>query len=346
MTKFTTKTLKLAEIYADFDRNPRDGYNVESLSAQIEEQGLLQPLTVAFDDENGLHRVVQGHRRFKALMLIEERSGVVPEIRANVYRGLTYQEEIDLLMDHGSQMPLDRPSEIHRTVATLFRAGFSETHVALKCDEMFARVTAKPSEKRAIALAMTNSSERAQAIKDVWRNRLQMHHYLVSIPRIAEETFLGQCRNQPEHATPKMTQTRIRALYTAHKQDRKATESADADYTIDPQYGGDIFSAKWAEFMAADKTKTDKAEDGEARAKRKSASEIEDSMNMYSSKAVRGALNTTLGNPVSDLEKWDNVSYKAETIFRVDNAWWMEHVVAKYDEIRATERKAATSLDA
>jgi ParB-like chromosome segregation protein Spo0J len=69
------KTIDIRNIKVDFDGNFRRKYeNIEELADSIQNFGLRQPLTVSTIRGTGEYLLVDGHRRYKALLMLLERS--------------------------------------------------------------------------------------------------------------------------------------------------------------------------------------------------------------------------------------------------------------------------------
>lgn len=334
MQKPTLRTIPFGDIHWDYSRNPRVDYDIEPLSADIEENGLMEPVTVS-ERADGSIWGLRGHRRSKAIALIIKRGGKgFDSILCSVHKGLTMAEEIDLIMDHGSQKPLDREDEVYRTVASLFRNDFTELHIAVKCDALFARAKGKTPKSRPAALALDDPAKRAQALKNCWRGRLQKYHAVVVMPDCVEEAYLAQCAGEPLEGTPNLTVDRIKDLYSAFLVDK------DANSQIDPISGGPEFKALWKKFRKADKT----GGNDDPKPKRKSAKEIDADKSKYLSHAVRAALGSTIGEEVIGLDKADRNAFIAEFIAERDPDLWGE-VEARYLEIRKEMREAELDDD-
>lgn len=327
-----------AEINFDLERNPRDrdNYDVDGLSVDIETNGLQTPLCVSQRGDGTFH-LLRGHRRVLAIQAILERNPDkvkdFEKVAAVIYTELGLSDEIDLVLDHSNQRNLTRKSEMYRTVASLFRNGFTELQIAIKCDALFARFVSKDPDGRTAALKLVDPMERAAALKSCWRGRLQELHNIVRLPCIAEEYWLRQNGFPDEEGLfqlPKLTTVRLQKLYTAFLADKEAKAEID-DYE-----GGPAFSERWDEYLTEDKKKAT----GETKqTKRLSANDIEDRKSVFRSKAVRGALGIVIGEE-HEMELLDKTAAIAECIADRDPELWAK-CVARYDEIRAADSKKA-----
>lgn len=343
MSKSKLGFVPFESLAIDLDRNPRDAdnYDIDGLSVDIEQNGLQTPLCVS-QRADGTFHLLRGHRRALAIRSILERNPKAAEafkkVAAVIYEGLSTSEELDLVLDHSNQKNLTRKSEMYRTVASLLRNGFSELAIAIKCDALFARMTNKEPDGRAAALKLTDPSERAAALKDVWRGRIQELHNIVRLPCVVEEHWLRQ-NGVPDadnaFQCPKLTTARIQKLYTAHLADKKAEAEID-DYA-----GGPAFDEKWQVFVSEDKKK---ASGESTTTKRLSASDIEEKQAVFRSKAIRNALGMCIGEDV-EMDALDRICTIAECISdRAPDLW--KQCVAKYDEIRTADRKKAAEAKA
>lgn len=345
MTDAIKKTVKVVtvpfeKLVFDFDRNPRDvdSYDHVSLANEIESVGLQTPLWVS-KRADGTFVVMRGHRRGKALAAIRDRNperfGELDPVACQVFTGLTLAEEFDLLLDHGSSRPLSSKSELYRTVAALFRNGFSRTAVAIKADPLFLRIGgSKAAEARSKAMAVSDSREREKAILACWSGRINEIERVLQAPCIVEETYLaqnGQGETPVEYVFPKLTIARINELYKIVVASRN-----EPDY--DRNTGNSAFEERWLEWVEADRKG---AANPTPRTKRKSADDIANSKAIYRSRTVREALQSTIGE-AEDLANLDRLCAIAEFVRDRDPELW-GRVEARYDEIRQADKAKKTA---
>jgi ParB/RepB/Spo0J family partition protein len=77
--------IDVRDIEVDWSFNSRDVYeDIEGLAESIKQFGLIHPLTVAFIKETGKYLLVDGHRRYQALMLLLEKGVPIGRVRANL----------------------------------------------------------------------------------------------------------------------------------------------------------------------------------------------------------------------------------------------------------------------
>lgn len=336
MSKSKLGFVKFQEVQFDLDRNPRDAdnYDIDGLSVDIEANGIQTPICVS-QRQDGVIHLLRGHRRVLAIKAIiernKEKATAFDKVPAVIYEGLSLSEELDLVLDHSNQKNLTRKSEMYRTVASLLRNGFSELAIAIKCDALFARMVGKEPESRAAALKLTDPTERAAALKDLWRGRMQELHNIARLPCIVEEHWLRQ-NGVPDpdglYNAPRLTTVRLQKLYTAHLADKKAEAEID-DYA-----GGPSFDAKWQVFVSEDKNKAN----GDSKTvKRMSANDIEEKQAVFRSRAIRAALGMTIGQE-AEMDQLDRIATIAECIAdRAPDLW--AKCVERFDAIRMEDRK-------
>lgn len=191
------------QIRQDLKRNPRKAtrYTAKELSPlvrSIYKHGIQEPPTVS-ERANGEPWVVKGHRRLAALnMLITEglpkdafgpaidpQPGFMPKVRCRVLRGLSIQGEIDILMDHGDVVRLDKQEKL---LAARIMVGYGLSH-----DFIAGKLGGSRSN---------------------YSNGLAK---VLSLPQIVEDTYLST-----EDNAPNVTQPILTVLKAAYDKDRAA----------------------------------------------------------------------------------------------------------------------------
>lgn len=165
MATQTIKTLSVRNIFADYGRNvrmsskyrvePKENFNPEKDTPGFYEDILQRGVQVKIEvaeltpdqtarvlskmdeetrsryanvdgDKEKLYRVIRGHRRFKAVELINANHGsLIKDLSCVVYRGLTEAEEIQLMVDHTGVEPLN-DFEMYLAVKRLFGTNLSQ----------------------------------------------------------------------------------------------------------------------------------------------------------------------------------------------------------------------------
>jgi hypothetical protein len=201
----TFKDVDRTKIKADLVRNPRDpkvykdGRN-KFLARAIYDFGLAEDLWVSLRAD-GFYWILRGHRRFAAIETIcnegleavadDPTKPAVPadptrfaKIKCIVYRGLTPDEELDLVMDHGGVVKLSKQEQF---LAAKTMASYGWTHALI-----------------APKLGMTRAN---------YTNGLAK---LMLMPQVVQDTFLST-----EKDAPSMSQKTIQLLATEFDKDQK-----------------------------------------------------------------------------------------------------------------------------
>lgn len=195
----------------DLDRNPRlnvaySAKKLEWLARNIFENGLLEPIMVN-RREDGTDWVLKGHLRMHAIGIVrteglkavpksdgvaakptvEPQPNFMAKIKAIVLKGLTLEEELDFVMDHGTSTPLTRVEE-YKSVKIMMSYGFTQELMAEKLGK-----------------------SRPAVSKFVWVRRM---------PQCVEDLFL---KSEDKDAL-KITDIQIGELYKAYGEDKDKKE--------------------------------------------------------------------------------------------------------------------------
>ena len=205
--KKTLKSLPTAKLVMDLARNPRKRNvyaddNNQKLARNIVDYGLQSPIVVNIR-ENGVPIVLCGHRRLIAirtyqtegLKAVKGNEGKQPALAADpkfltevpciVYQGLTLEEEMDLVMDHGPVLLLTEQEKFMAAKA-MIGVGFNHAFIADK-------------------LGMSRA------------NFTNFFAKLIKLPDVVQEAFLSD-----DEKAPKITQETAKALEKAYAEDQKA----------------------------------------------------------------------------------------------------------------------------
>lgn len=153
--KTSVKLIDFKKINVDWIRNPRDNavYSGEKsieMGRSLWTVGLQESPTVSLR-KDGTVWLIKGHRRYASIELVRTKG--LPAVRGNefdakidallpqpdfmakvkciVVEGLSMDDELTLLMDHGRVLLLDR-REKFRAIKTMTRQGFSEKKIQLQ----------------------------------------------------------------------------------------------------------------------------------------------------------------------------------------------------------------------
>jgi hypothetical protein len=204
-------SIDIDSIFAENDRNVRmDEYMQadygSSLCQNIEDNGFRidKPLTVAeIVDANGgptRYRVIQGHRRFRAAKALNaKKPNTITEIPCLVFRGLTVQEEMKMLVDQ-VEVKMLNSFEQYLVVKRLLMAGYSEPQI--------------------------------MAIGQFSRGFVQKRKQIASLPPCVEKAWHEKSLPKSKSFFPNLTDAQIGNLYTAFMKDVSADISPE-----DPESG-------------------------------------------------------------------------------------------------------------
>lgn len=319
-TQISGQVLTIVNILAeklivDFNYRDETRYDVENLVDLILRAGRqTDPCHVSKHEDDSIH-MCRGHRRLKAHLFIKENypkefKDIYPDggIPCIVHENMTVQEEAELKLDHSGQMPLSTPSELYRAIKDWFMRGMSETDIAVVMTPLFVRMLGgrKNPKLYDAAMAVKNPSERRNKLHECWRGRLQIVNYCTQLPVDVELHYLATVNPAEETPVPSVTGDRVRVLYTSFLEDKKNNPNVNK---MEP---GKCFLDKWDEMTQLDKDSI--TNPNGTNAKRKSAKEIEEMSNRFTSKAVTKAFQMALGKEVTDLQHFDQLARMMEVV--------------------------------
>lgn len=101
-------TLEFDELYLDQDQDLRyDQGDLKELAQSLKESGMVKPMLVASNTELGNYKVIDGHRRYRAMeMLIEEGSELPSILAIKVDAKLNHDDHIAHIMLSNSGKPM------------------------------------------------------------------------------------------------------------------------------------------------------------------------------------------------------------------------------------------------
>lgn len=206
--KQESRIVEYTKINRDLDLNPRDHdiYSLEKsgwMGRSLHTYGQQEPVLLSERDDRSLHllrgfiRITgAGHVRVTGIPAVkgdEKNQPAIPadpnfmnKVNALVIKGLSRQQEIDLVMDHGTKTGLSI-QEKYKSAVIMTRAGFSRNLVAAK-------------------LKMTISN---------YNNQIGR---ILNLPPVVQEHFLSDKKD-----AIKITQDVLKVLYPAFETDQKAS---------------------------------------------------------------------------------------------------------------------------
>lgn len=203
--KESIRVVNVRDIRVDWDRNPRkhsayEGPALIALARNIYNYGLNDAPVLSERADKSLW-LVKAHRRLKAILMIqtvglpEGRSkrdepavaadpNFCKEIKCRVLKGMTIQDELDMLMDHVTVVGLD-DQEKYLSARILTRAGFTHQFIADK-----------------IGVSRSNYSNGLARI--------------LAMPQCVEDAYLND-----KEGAKRPTQEVLKSLYAAFQADQK-----------------------------------------------------------------------------------------------------------------------------
>lgn len=210
--KQVSRVVDFTEINRDLDLNPRDHdiYSIEKsgwMGRSLHQYGQQEPVLLSERDDKSLHLLrgfiritgaghvrttgipaVKGKTLAESLPEIPADPNFMSKVNALVIKGLSRQQEIDLVMDHGTKTGLTA-QEKFKSALIMTRAGFSRSLIAAK-------------------LKMTISN---------YNNQIGR---ILNLPPVVQEHFLSDKKD-----AIKITQDVLKVLYPAFEADQKVQGS-------------------------------------------------------------------------------------------------------------------------
>jgi len=215
-------------------KNVRLTTDGNDLVTGISSRGLDKALVVS-KREDGTYVILQGHRRKKALDIIKATNGKAWEaffkkgVPCEVYEGLTEEQELDILADHGDTKTLVNPFEFYLLAKAkwAFHTKYTEKEILsfigsalpmsgkglTEVQELNVKIeqAIEPIEKAKYSL------EREARLFTYHKGRLQTWNGVRRCPQIVEDllkwTYTGVVPAVPEEYRCRITQKEADALY-------------------------------------------------------------------------------------------------------------------------------------
>lgn len=273
---------------------------IEELSEDISANGLKTPPIVTPINKTQF-RILQGTRRFKALIRIFENNPARYEeilsdgIPCNVMTDVTEEEMVDLIIDHGQIQGLTDPMELQLAANMLFRANKTERQVVVSLAGLLEKFTPMKQDIRKEWLDKLDRVKAAREHDPEWalqmqneaeillfntrRGKIQNIHNAYRCPDVVMQALWLKATGDYHTNTPEdliktmprtLTYAHVGQLYKSHKADIEADETNE----VSKANPGVQFWAKWNEIVEKlRKEALDKA-DGKVRAKAMSATDM------------------------------------------------------------------------
>lgn len=353
--------------------------NIEGLKADIEENGLLTPITV-FELEKGDHLVIRGHRRTTSLQQIfagnpKRFKKLFPKgVPVTVLKGIS-QEEAELMkVDDSQYQPLTDPFEIQLCANKLFAFknaqypnGLTEREVALRMAGILDRIYPMKATKKKkaeelkadIALAQakglvevvkTKTKELNDLIFEYRRGKMQNCHEAFRCPDIVMSALqykatgnLPDGWNKKVYLPATLNYGHVKKLWTEFKKDLQLDAEKKGSLKYNKRSPGPNFLSKWNEIC--EELKADETAPKTTRAMAMSAKAMKEQkwFSTFGSKLTAQHGGDKEVNP-DDLTNLDLIAYYAEIIAERAPKEWDELVklaTGLEKEMEAERKEAA-----
>jgi hypothetical protein len=308
MNKPTLRTVNITSLKVDFNLNIRqkNNYDLPSIKEQIRQAGrILKPIIIRGEDDtvlSGNRRTLAGQELFAEPDLPSDLKEALSKTQVLVYNGLTPEEELTLVLDHGGEKPISK-TEVLEAVWRLDKQFYSEARII---SWMFQALADYTDNKRKLAELPTEPKAREAALKKWFHGTVG--NYMLAASRmgdfVREQMVLTHLKEDKllGDRTVQMicSRTRITELSAAKTEDSKAGQWTGQ--------GGPKFDELIAKFKAED------AGDPVTKAKRPTVKELTDKADVFKSAPVKNALLVAAGN--ADAGK--NLAELDDQLFRLN----------------------------
>lgn len=364
--KPSKKTVKITDLSSKIDVNVREAnnYDLPVMMEQIVIVGkILKPIIVE-ETTDGELLVLSGNRRTRAgqelasdpnriasilQMFADSEKDIAraTEIRTNlakmvddvkealnkvdiyVYRDLSVQQRLELIMDHGSEKPISR-TELVKCIWRMDASFMSEAEIIRATYFSLAQYT---GNTRKLGEVPTTDKERTKYLTTWFHGTVG--NYILDAAKMGEyvrEQFILTHRSEDgllkegEKVEMRVSRDRVKELRAAKGEDSKADKWST-------EKGGPVFNALVEKFKAEDAGEIDKVSK-----KRPTVKELMDKSDVFKSTAVRKALQIAAGETgekVAGLLEDDDRSYRNEQVLTM----LARHIDKLPDEIAHFARK-------
>jgi hypothetical protein len=357
--------------------NPRlaKNLNLGTLVSSIEENGLLEPITVT-PIANGEFLTVRGHRRGMAIGELMKRN---PKrfnelfgkgVPALVLSDVTEKEIVLLKLDHSDQQNLSDPYELQHSANMLFAIEATESEVANRLAGMIDRISpmkaSAVNELNALKLKVEEakktgndaavilaSQEVEKFVATYRRGFVQGLHNIQRCPvKVMHALYKRSTGENPEGVTevlPALTTADITELWKAHSSDLEIRENGLPKYN--KELNGPLFTEKWdklvAKAAAPAEAKVEKSKAATAKALKEEVDK-----GKYMSKLAVTVTQHHAGDAeaTARIPELDKAAYHGDLVRQHDEALWATVVKAAGEItqrlIAASKAKAAAKAEA
>jgi len=363
--KYISKLVEFLKVVRGENPRLRKNLKLETLAASIEENGLLEPITVT-PIADGKFLTVRGHRRGEAVEILRQRNPKRYEelfskgINALVVTDITEKEITLLKLDHSEQSPLGDPYELQHSASMLFAFDMSEAEVANRLAGLIDRIS--PMKAAALnelntlrakveaakltgndAAVILASQEVEKYVAKYRRGYVQGLHNAARCPvKVMHALFRRSTGENPEGVEgvlPALTTTNITDLWKAHEADLGIRENGMPKYNR--EITGPVFSAAWDKLVAeAAKPTEAKAAKPKAATMTQLTEEVE--KGKYMSKLAVSVTQHHAGDAeaTARIPELDKAAYHGDLVRQHDEALWATVVKAAGEITQRIKAKA------
>lgn len=319
--KMTTKTYNISSLKAGpaagvnirLDNN----YDLESMKEQIRLAGrIIKPLIIRGEDKvvlSGNRRTLAGQELYNDPTTSPELKEALSKVMVTEYTGLTEEETLQLVLDHGGEKPICK-TEVVFSCWKLQKQLYTEKQI---CSWLVNALADYTNNKRKLAVLPSEPAARDKMIHR-WLHGTVGNYILAAanLGAYVREQFIlthkGEDRllKDGEKIEMKTDRTRINDLVTARGKDQK---NLSWKTLPDGSASGEEFDKEIEKFKDEDrKGKKDKLD-------RPTVKELEDKADQFSSAAVKMAFLVSSGKPDAGrtLHEIDQANYRAQLMLEV-----------------------------
>ena len=328
-------------------------YNVPPLMEDIRVNGLKTPLCV-YEINPGISEILQGHRRFRALSLLQETDPKrFKELFSKgipcIVRDISDPRDVARFkVDHGNELSLTDPFELQLCASMLFNAGFSEKEVVIELAGLMDRISPMKPERRKEIEGLSTQAERDKAIFDYRRGLVQGLHNAHRCPLVVMAALEHKCDGEvvegfENEYLPKLTTGQVSRLWKAHSDDLKIEDEKGVKI-FSKRRPGPKFREVWGKVVESSQKAASDKEEGVVREKAMSGKDMKAEITEGKWLSAFGQKLTkyhTGDKSVGELTEYDYTCYCAELVKEADPKLWKQVVKAAKD----AEAKVAAEVE-
>lgn len=278
--KHTPKNITLENIFMGDNVRLPQNLRLAGLKEDIENRGLMEPITVV-ERDGDKYEVVKGHRRTTAITQIRETAPKAFQklfgkgVPTFVLSGLTDEEIMEHKVDHGTEESLTDPHEVQMCANLLFAAGHTEGDVAIQLCGLFDRISpmkqksrneldelrakkGEAEEKGLATEAAVAQRDIDELVKNYRRGLVQNLHHAHRCPDIVMAALYfkasGEVKNgfDAKELPSTLTTGQVKKLFKAFQSDMEILEDGAPKYNKGRP--GPNFVEAWEKILTDDRT--------------------------------------------------------------------------------------------